>query len=94
MRICPAAQFDFFNTAFDPREWTVVAYWKEDSGRQPSTFFTPENEGGDETSFPSPPKITFFDDLDVPLGPGTLGPPAPPGPLDPPGPSPGWPPAP
>ena len=28
------AQFDFFSTAFVPREWTKVVFWKEDSGRQ------------------------------------------------------------
>ena len=34
VRVCPVAQFDFFSTAFDPREWTMVVIWKEDSGRQ------------------------------------------------------------
>ena len=61
-------------------------------GRQPQ-LITPENEGGDETSYPSPPK--FFDDPDVPFGPS--GPPEPPGPPEPSGPPglpPGWPPAP
>ena len=29
------AQFNFFSTAFDPRVWTMVVLWKEDSGRQP-----------------------------------------------------------
>ena len=56
------AQLDFLSTAFDPREW------KEDSGRQ-LRLTIPENEGGDETSFPSPPRCTFFDDRDVPLNP-------------------------
>ena len=62
--VCPAAQFNFFSTAFDPREWTMVVFWKEDSGRQPQ-LITPENRGGDETGSPSPPRFTFF----VPLGP-------------------------
>ena len=52
-----------------------------------------ENEGGDETNYPSPPK--FFDDPDVPFGPCGAperpGPPGPPGQL---GLPPGWPPAP
>ena len=38
-------------------------------GRQPQ-LITPENEGGDETSYPSPPKC--FDDPDVPSGPSGL----------------------
>ena len=33
--------------AFDPLEWTMVVFWKEDSGRQ-LRLITPENEGGDE----------------------------------------------
>ena len=49
VRVCRAAQFDFFSTEFDQREWTVVVFWKEDSGRQ-LRLITPENEGGDETS--------------------------------------------
>ena len=68
VRACPVAQFNFFNTAFDPREWTMVVFWKEDSGCQ-LHLITPENEGGDETSSPSPPNFAFFDDPDVPLGP-------------------------
>ena len=84
VRVCPAAQFNSFRTAFDPREWTMVVFWKEDSGRQPQ-MFTLENEGGDETTYPSPPKITFFDDqffLDL------VDFPAPPEPHEPPAPSP------
>ena len=73
VRVCPVAQFNFFSTAFDPREWTMVVFWKEDSGRQPP-LVTPENEGRDETSSPSPPKFTFFDDLDVPFRPRPRGP--------------------
>ena len=56
------------STAFDPCEWTMVVFWKEDSGRQ-LRLITPENEGGDETSSPSPPRFTFFDDPDFPLSP-------------------------
>ena len=33
VRLCPVAQFNFFSTLFDPRAWTVVVFWKEDSGR-------------------------------------------------------------
>ena len=50
-------------------------------------LITPENEGGDETNYPSPPTFTICDDPDVPLGP-----PVPPGPPGPPGLPPGWPP--
>ena len=53
-------------------------FWKEDSGRQ-VRLITPEDEGGDETSSPSPPRFTFFDDPDVPLNLSDT-PPAPPGP--------------
>ena len=70
----------------------MVVFWKEASGRQPQ-LITPENEGGDETNYSSPP--TFFDDLEVPFGP--CGPPALPEPHEPPGSPglpPGWPPAP
>ena len=80
VRVCLVAQFNFFSTAFDPRAWTMVVFWKENVGRQPQ-LITPENEGRDETSSPSPPK--FFDDPDVPFGP--CGPPAPLGPRGPPG---------
>ena len=69
VRVCPVSQFNFFSTAFDPRVWTMVVFWKEDSGRQPQ-LITPENEGGDETNYPyPPPNFTFFDDPDVPFGP-------------------------
>ena len=71
---------------------TVLCSGKENLGRQPH-LITPENEGGDRTSYPSPPK--FFDDPDVPSGPS--GPPERPGTPGRPGqpglPS-GWPPAP
>ena len=46
----------------------MVVFWKEDSGRQ-LRLITPENEGGYETSSPSPPRFTIFDDPDVPLNP-------------------------
>ena len=83
--VCPAAQLDFFSAASDPREWTVVLFLKEDSGRQ-HQLFTPDNGGGYETSAPSPPRFTFFGEPDVPLGPWPLEPPpGPPGPADPPG---------
>ena len=62
VRVCAVSQF----AAFDPREWTMVVFWKEDSGRQ-LRLITPENVGRDETSSPSPPRFTFFDDPDVPL---------------------------
>ena len=78
VKVCPAAQSDFFSTAFGPREWTMVVLWKEDSERQ-LRLITPENEGGDETSPPSPPRFTFFDDPDVLLSPPDT-PPAPPEP--------------
>ena len=81
-----------FSTAFDPREWTMVEFWKEDSGRQ-LRLITRENQGGDDTSPPSPPTPTFFDDPDVPLGPPDT-PPAPLGPPASPGLPPGLPPAP
>ena len=42
----------------------MVVLWKESLGRQPQS--TLENEGGDETTYPSPPK--FFHDPD-PVGP-------------------------
>ena len=67
----------------------MVVFWKENLGCQPQ-LITPENEGGDRTSYPSPPK--FFDDPEIPSGPS--GPPGPPGPPGQPGPPPGWPPAP
>ena len=85
VKVCPVVQFNSFSTSFDPREWTMVVFWKEDSGFQ-SQLNILENEGGDETSYPSPPRFTFFDDPDVPLGPcGPPAPPGPPGPRGPPG---------
>ena len=62
----------------------MVVFWKEALGRQPQ-IITPENEGGDETNYPSPPTFTFFDNPDVPFEPS--GPPRLPGP-SPPDPSP------
>ena len=67
----------------------MVAFWKEILGRQPQ-LITPENEGGDETNYPSLPN--FSDDPDVPFGRG--GPPEPSEPPGPPGVPPRWPPAP
>ena len=73
MRVCPVAQFDFFSTAFGPRAWTMVVFWKDDSGRQ-LPLISHENEGGDESTSPLPPIFTFFDDPDVPLRPWPRGP--------------------
>ena len=84
VRVCPAAQFKIFGTAFDPRVWTMVVFRKDDSARQPQ-LITAENEGGGKTNYPSPPNFTFFEDPDVPFGP-CRPPPAPPGPPEPPGP--------
>ena len=88
VRVCPVAQFNFFGAAFDPREWTMAVFWKENSGHQPQ-LITPENQGGDETNYPSPPSdFWFFDDPDVtfgPQGPPPSEPPAPPRPPGPPG---------
>ena len=67
----------------------MVVFWKEDSGRQ-LRLISPKSEAGDETSSPSPPRFTIFDDPDVPLGPPDT-PPAPPGPPHPPGLPPGLP---
>ena len=83
MSVCPVAQLNFLSTECDPRVWTKVVLWKEDSRRQ-LQLMIPENEGGDETNYPSPPRFTSFDDPDVPLGP--CGPPIPPGAPGPPGP--------
>ena len=75
---------------------TLVVSWKEVLGRQ-LQLITLESEGGDNTNYPSPPKVTFFNDLEVPCDPQ---PPAPPKPHQPPGPPgppdipAGWPPAP
>ena len=72
-------QFNFFSTACDRRAWTIVLFWKQNSGRRPQPI-TPENEGGDNTNYPSPPNVNFFDDPEVPLGPEGPQPPAPPEP--------------
>ena len=29
VRVCPVAQFKFVKTASDPRQWTMVVFWKE-----------------------------------------------------------------
>ena len=57
VRVCPVVQFDFFRTAFDPREWTRVVFLKEDSGRQLRLITA---GGRDETSSPSPPRFTLI----------------------------------
>ena len=44
VRVCLVDQFNFFSTAFDPRAWTIVVFWKESLGRQ-SQLITTENEG-------------------------------------------------
>ena len=99
VRVCPVAHVNFFKTAFDPRAWTLDVFRKENLGRPPQ-LITPENEGGDNTNYPSLPNVTFFDDPEVPFGPQGPQPPAPPEPYQPPGPPgppgipPGWPPAP
>ena len=85
VRVCPVAQFNYFGTAFDPREWTLVVFWKEDLGRQPQLII-PENEGEDNTNYPSPPKIHKVHNLRQP--------PEPHEPPGSPGIPPGWPPAP
>ena len=75
VRVGPVAQHNFFCTALDPLQWRVVVFWKENSGHQPQ-LIRPENEGGDETSYRSPPSnFHSFDDPDVPFGP--QGPPSP-----------------
>ena len=84
VRVCPAARFNFFSTAFDPRGWTMVVFWKENLGRQPHGWLHLRTKEGDETNYPTLPK--FFGDPDVPFGPsgppGPLGPPGLPGPPD------------
>ena len=74
----------FFSTAFETRAWTMVVFRKEKSGRQPQ-LITLENEGWDNTYYPSPPNITFFDDPEVPFDPQDPQPPTPPEPHEPPG---------
>ena len=37
------SQIQLLSTAFDPREWTMVVFWKEDSGRQPQ-LITPKTK--------------------------------------------------
>ena len=51
VRVCPVTLFNFFSTAFDPREWTMVVFWEENSGHQPQLII-PENKGRDETLLP------------------------------------------
>ena len=54
VRVCLVAPFNFFSTAFDPRAWTMVVFGQESLGRQ-AQLITPENEGGANTNYPSPP---------------------------------------
>ena len=95
VRECPIAQINFFRSAFDPRAWTMVVFRKEDSRRQPH-LITPENEGGVNTNYQSPPNVTFLNDPEIPFGlqgPQPLAPPEPHQPPGPPGPlgiPPGW----
>ena len=94
VRVCLVAQFNFSvpHLIRVSGQWVVLR--KGNSGRQPQ-LITPENEGEDNTNYPSPRNFSFFDNPDVPFGP--RGPPAPPEPHEPPGlPGlpPGWPPAP
>ena len=68
----------------------------QNSGRQFQPI-TPEDQGGDNTNYPSPPNEHFFEDPEVPFGPQGPQPPAPPEHHEPPGSSnvpPGWPPTP
>ena len=51
----------------------MVVFCKEDSGRQPHRIAL-DNERGNETSSPSPPKWSFFNDLDVSFCPRLRGP--------------------
>ena len=44
VRVCLAAQVNFFSTAFDPRAWTMVVLWKENVGRQPWLIHLKTNE--------------------------------------------------
>ena len=59
VRVSFVAQFDFFSTAFDPREWTMVVLWKEDAKGQVRLFF-PASEKRYETSSPSQKKKLFL----------------------------------
>ena len=38
VRVCPVAQYNFFR-------WTLLVFWKANSGRQPN-LITPDNKGG------------------------------------------------
>ena len=40
VRVCPVTQFNFFSTAFDPRAWTMVVFWWENSGTSASPDYT------------------------------------------------------
>ena len=53
VRVCPVAQFDFISTAFDPRVWTMVVFWKDDPpdnlGFPPGLPPAPPPAGGERT---------------------------------------------
>ena len=40
VRVCPVAQFDFFRTAFDPREWTNGCVFEGRLGTSASTDYS------------------------------------------------------
>ena len=84
--VCPVAQFNFFSNAFDLRAWLVDCGCVLEGRFWTPQLITPENEGGDETNYPSPPTFTFFDHPDFPFGPcGAPAPLEPRGPQGPPG---------
>ena len=39
VRVCLFAEFNFFTTAFDPRAWTLVVFWKERFGTSAPTDY-------------------------------------------------------
>ena len=73
VRVCPAARFDFsaLHLTRVHGQWLFFVRMIRDVQPQ---HVTPENEGADDTSSPSPPKFTFFDDPDVPFRPRPQGP--------------------
>ena len=93
VRVCPVSQSNF-SVPHLIRVWTMVMFWKEDSGMPaPADYTWKRRSRWDQLSISA--NFTFFDDSDVHFGP--CGPLAPPGPHEPPGspgPPPGWPPAP
>ena len=73
VRVLSCSPIQLFSTAFDPREWTIVVFWKEDSGRQ-LQLITPETKEEMRPVFHHHLDFLFFDDPDVPLGPWPPGP--------------------